>query len=311
MIELVRGFGGSNCDAVLDPCCSHFSIPEIEGVIGYKFVANCAIVFGDPVCKNDQKFLLAKAFEEFCKNRNIIYVAATEGFEKSLSYPSIDFGNELILDPFDDPKSKTGPSACLLRRKIKHAQKEGLTIKEYREKNLQLEEAIEEVGKNWLASRKGPQIYISHVRLFDDRLGKRWFFALLKDKIVGVVVLNELQSKKGWHLNHLMDIPSAPGGTCELLVNSVIETLKEENCHYLSFGTVPRRSAPFITGFSRFRMFLMKSAYNVLKKILKIEGRQKFWEKFDPQIGRSFLLIRRPKVGLREIIAIFRALNFS
>ena len=91
-----------------------------------------------------------------------------------------------------------------VRRKTKHALHEGVAVTEYLEADNQLESAMERVGEAWLSRRRGPQIHISHIRLFADRYGKRWFYAQQAGRVVGVVVLNQLQMRQGWLMNHLM-----------------------------------------------------------------------------------------------------------
>lgn len=193
IVELVRLFGGSTTDAVLDPSTKIFQLPGIDGFIGYRLTKSCAIVFGNPVCALENQPLLTHAFHAFAKQnkKNIIYVAVSQAFARwavqHVCHSLVEFGEELVFDPVCDPREKSGTHASLVRRKVKQAFREGVEVHEYLGDNTEIEKAIEQVGASWLESRKGAQIHISNVYLMDDKSGKRWFYAKKNNEIVGVI----------------------------------------------------------------------------------------------------------------------------
>ncbi len=64
-----------------------------------------------------------------------------------------------------------------------------------------------------MAERKArPQIYIAQVSLFQDRLGKRWFYAECGGCLVGVLTLDRMEASGGWFLSHMMILNDAPVG---------------------------------------------------------------------------------------------------
>ncbi|MFI0434520.1 MAG: phosphatidylglycerol lysyltransferase domain-containing protein [Parachlamydiaceae bacterium] len=315
--HLVRRWGGLTTDALLDPRCQHFERSEIEGFIGYRVEYDCAIVFGDPVCSSVDTLQLAQAFQEFCKTKykNIIYLTASETFVKSANQKVckafIEYGEEVFLDPHVNPKDRQGTHASLVRRKMRHAQKNNVTVSEYLPYDSIMEKNIENVGIEWLNSRKGPQIHISNVHLFDHRMGKRWFYAKKEDQIIGVVVLNQLHARKGWHMNHLMFTPDAPNGTPELLVVSVIEILKHEDCPFISFGFTPHDHLGNIHGLSSFSAWMARQSYKLANHFFHLGGHKMFWGKFHPETKPSYIAFSNPKIGWREILALMRAMNAS
>src|SRR5205085_1796166 len=125
--------------------------------------------------------LLVQAFHLFGQNRfkNIIYLSASEKFAKwaiqSHCKTLIEYGEEVFLDPHCNPKDKQGAHASLVRRKVRQAQNSGVIINEYLPYDAKIEKEIEQTGIDWLKSRRGPQVHISNVRVFDNRMGKRWF----------------------------------------------------------------------------------------------------------------------------------------
>ncbi len=67
IIELVRCYGGPVSHAALDPTNSIFQDVDIEGLITYRVIKCCAVVFGDPVCAPEIKAALLDAYTVYCK----------------------------------------------------------------------------------------------------------------------------------------------------------------------------------------------------------------------------------------------------
>jgi lysylphosphatidylglycerol synthetase-like protein (DUF2156 family) len=317
IVEKIRRWGGSASNALLDPACKLFIPSHIDGLLGYRLELGCAIVLGDPVCAPANIPILVHAFNHFCKVRGwkIIYTIASEQFAKWVighqGGALVEFGEELILDPHSDPRAKTGVNASLVRRKVRHALNENVKVQEYKGKNQEIEKEIEQVGQAWLNSRRGPQIYISHVNLFENRFGKRWFYAQQEENIIGTLVLNQLQARQGWLLNHLMITPQAPHGTPELLVISALEALQQEGCHFITFGNSPGKELGEIVGLNKINAWLARRAYKIANKIFHLDGKQKFWGKFHPESERSYLIFSNSHISFRELWGLMRALNVS
>jgi lysylphosphatidylglycerol synthetase-like protein (DUF2156 family) len=316
IVKYVRRWGNSTSDAALDPGCNIFITPNVKGFISYKVGYKCAVAYGDPICAPNDKPKLSNAFHDFCKNEglSIVYAITSEKFSKwaikNVCNTLVEFGEELIIDPANhDPKK--GPQGGLVRKKIKRAIQEGTTVHEYLEHDAKLEKDIEEVGSAWLNARKGPQVYIAPVRIFDDRLGKRWFYAKKGDRIIGVLLLDEVQIHSGWLFSSVMMTPDAPNGTPELLVTTAIESLKNENCNYATFGAVPGKQLKEIIGLSKIYTWLVRTVYSAVRRIFRLDGKKIFWGKFQPTSQSTFLLFSEPKIGLNEIRSLMKALNVN
>ncbi len=315
LLEILRQWGGVASDAVLDPICKIFRVVHINGFIGYRLDSSCAVVYGNPISAPEDTIALALAFESYCKKQgwSTVYVCATGWFAdwaiKNICGALVECGYELFIDPQCDPRSFSGTHGSLVRRKVRHAQKSGVTVQEYVSDNPFLEQAMEGVGNRWLQGRKGPQVHISNVHLFDDRFGKRWFYAKQGENVVGLLVLNQLQSQQGWLLNHLMFIPEAAHGTAELLVIAALETLAKEGCHFVSFGYVTSDKLGNIMGLGKFSVCLVQMTFTVMKAIFHLEGHFKFWEKFHPKSESSYILFQNSNIRLNQILSLMRALN--
>jgi lysylphosphatidylglycerol synthetase-like protein (DUF2156 family) len=317
ILKYVRQWGGSASDAVLDPVCKIFEHPGIEGLVGYRCELSAAVVFGDPICARENVPELVQAFHQYCQTqgKSVIYVTASHWFKEwamqKACRTSIEFGEGISFDPHDNPRQKTGVNASLVRRKVRHAEKEGVLVQEYHPLDLQLESEIEQVAVAWLKGRTGPQIYISHVRLFEDRLGKRWFYAKQNEKIVGILLLSQLHAHQGWLLNRLMVTPDAPNGTPESLVVAALDALAAEGCHYVTVGVVPGDELGEISGLGRLATALTRKGYKIASHFFRLNSRRKFWEKFHPQSEPSYLLFSQAHIKVRDVLGLLKALNIS
>jgi lysylphosphatidylglycerol synthetase-like protein (DUF2156 family) len=315
-IKLLRLWGTSPADASLDSVCKHFIIPEIEGFVPYRVESGCAIVFGDPVCSLSDRAKLVSAFHQYCqeKKNSIVYLIASKQFSQWAIHnqcsSSIEFGEELFLNPQQD-QGAVGSEGALLRKKIRKALREGVKIKEHDAYDFVFEKKIEETIKDWLDARKGPQVYIAHVRLFQDRFGRRWFYAMQKDQIVAVAILNRLEAKQGWLLSQIFLSPQAPVGASESIVDGIIKTLKNEHCSYLTFGAVPAQELKDIQGLNFFSSWLIRRVFSIARKLFHLDGKRVFWQKFQPKGEASYVLFSGLRIKIRDIIGIIRALNVS
>ena len=313
--EFVRQWGGSASISFLDSHYNFFTIPSIDGVIGYRVEYGCAIVMGDPVCSAENKIELAQAFSEHCKtkNRPIVYVTASEQFVKqaftAISRSFIEVVDELVFDPQNDPKK--GSKGRLLRGKVSQAIRFGITSHEYSSVDEEIEKQLEEVSISWLKAREGPQIYLAPVDLFASRIGKRWIYAKYNNKVIGVVLLHQIEARQGWLLQLLLTTPDAPNGTSEFLVNSAIEILRKERCTYLTFGAALKDEIGMIEGLGKASCYLARMAYKGAKKIFPLDGRRKYWKKFSPEPEPSYLLFENNRLTIKEIGAIMKSLNVS
>lgn len=315
ILSLVRKWGDVNTDGILDASCQIYMHPDIEGLVGYRIESHQAVVFGDPVCSAQEKPALAKAFQEFCERQHlgVVYTIVSDEFahwaQKHLSSVLIEFGETFILNPQINPQDQTGSKAGLIRKKVKHALLEGAIVQEYLGNNPKIEQAIEDLALNWQKERRGPQIHLGHFTLFQDRFGKRWFYATHNGEIVGFLILNELQSSNSWLLNNVMISKGAPNGLSELLVISSLQIVEKENCQSVVIGPIPGKTLGKIDGIGSFSSKITRLAYQLIKKVFNLEGHEAFWRKFQPKVQSSYLLFPNKNISFFSVKAILKALN--
>lgn len=315
LVACVRKWGEVNTDGLLSHRCQFFSVPHLEGFIGFLLASRQAVVYGDPVAPEENKGVLAEAFHQYCKEQEIgvVYFMTSKSFtqwaKKQGSFGTIEFGVKFIFNPLVSAINKTGRPAIVLRNKIRKAASAGIKVEEYSGNDLELERSIENVATRWLQGRKGIQAYLACLNLFGDRYGKRWFYATENGNVIGVLLLNELEAHNGWLLNNVLVVPEAVSGVSELLVLHALQTLEQERCERVIVGPVPAKKLGEIVGYGTFMTGLLRWIFSCLKKILRVSRHEVFWKKFQPEVDSSYLLFEKSNFKLSALRALLKAFH--
>lgn len=319
VVELVRRHGGPVSHAALDPSRSIFRIPGIDGLIGFLLVRKCAVVMGDPICAPEHKAPLADAFAAYCADKgwSVLYStasAAMQIYARERGYATMEFASLLMADPQYDPEADH--QGHHLRQHLNHARRTGVTVREYfggTSIDAQLEALAETSCEQWLSVRNGPQMHLGHPRLFQDRVGRRWFIAEQAGSVAGFLSMLSVSSIEGKSLiNIVFSSPSAPLYTNELMVATALQALRGEGARSVCLGVGPLETLGQINGCSCAAKFLARSIYRLAAKLLHLHGRTVFWEKFHVTRREPlYLLFQSPRISFREVNALLRAFNFS
>ncbi|MFZ9611581.1 MAG: phosphatidylglycerol lysyltransferase domain-containing protein [Methylococcales bacterium] len=319
IIELVRCYGGPVSHAALDPRNSIFQDDDTEGLIIYRVIKCCAVVFGDPVCAPEKKSALSDAYTVYCdvNGWSIVYSAVSvdmQIYAKGLGYASIEFAQLMMTDPQQDPE--LGHQGHHLRQHLNFTRRAGVTVREYLGLTMPdtiLEAKVELVCVNWLSKRQGLQMYLGQPRLFDHKFGRRWFVAEQAGSVIGMLSMLGMGQLKSHNLiNLVFSLSSAPLYTNELMVVSALAVLGKEGVDSVSLGVGPLTELGEIDCCNGISKFLSRNIYLLVNKVMGLQGRSVFWKKFNvTDIKPLYLIFNSPNIGLREINALFCAFNFS
>ncbi len=316
--DLVVRYGGPVANGLLDSRCLVFRTHEVRGVIGYRESWGCAVALGDPVCAPHDVPRMAASFRAECARRGMstVYAAASAEFAAVLSArggAALEFGTTSVVDPRRDPQS--GARGRELRKKVARASREGVVTHEYRPdragRDLALERALEDVVARWLRARRGPQIYVARVRLFEPRFaGRRWWYARAGEHVVGVLTLLRMESRGGYLFEHLLAAPGAPIGTTELLAAGALATLAAEGCRFATFGPAPSRELGAARNLGSGSESLARAVFSSASEVFHFDGRSRYQRKFQPErVEPSFLVFDPPRLGVRDVVGLIRAFN--
>lgn len=314
--KLITRLGRPPSVVALDPQTQFFKLNHIEGFIGYRLQGSLALVFSDPVCKDENMEELTLAFHNFAQKNHweIIYIMASEKFARwamqNVCKALVQVGEELVVDPSDVDPTK-GRKGEKLRWKMHHGQLQGVEITEYLPYDPSLEEKLKEAATRWQKERKGPQIYFAKIEVFNSRYGKRWFYAVKDNQIVGLLTLNRIDKYDGFVINHLLPMPNAPAGTSELLVMNAFECLKKEGCHFFALGGAPGEQIGEIIGFGKFASFSARKVFRFVNWYFQLRLRKTYFKKFHPNVIPSYFLFTNPHLKIKTLKGLIKGLNVS
>lgn len=306
-------YGSAAAEAMLDFPYHIFQLPDSIGVILYRIEYHCAIVIGDPICPSEEVERITRAFFHYCTESKlkIIFITVSEKFKNwALNHfcqISIEVCEEYVINPQIDIFS----NSHRMRHRVNDAIKHGITFHEYIPFSADIEKSIKEVGQKWQKKIKGPHLYLGHLNFFESYEGRRWFYTQEDEKITSMAMLCGLDSRQGWLLKFLTTIPEASHFTSEFLMASVLDTLKKENCSFLSKGMLPKEALGQIKGLSSFSSFFAKKIYRCIARVCKFKKRREYWQRYHPQTSPSYLLFSESSIGINEIRALIKVFRAS
>ena len=162
-------------------------------MIGYRHEAGRAVVVADPLCADHDMPVLMREFHAYAqgKFKGVVYTLASPRFiQIALDHGIggiVQIGHELVLNPMHNVMQEKGSTARKLRNKYSHAQREGVTLKEYQPLDPVLERKLEEMTEQWLKMRTGIQASHSAIDPFAHRDVKRWFYAEHNNALVRLI----------------------------------------------------------------------------------------------------------------------------
>jgi lysylphosphatidylglycerol synthetase-like protein (DUF2156 family) len=317
-VQWVRTYGNAVSTALFDPACARFTTRGVDGAIAYKMGWGCAVAIGDPICSPDDHITLARAFQSAAGKRGLatVFAVTSEPFAQTMaSYgaAAVGFGKELILDPERDPSK--GSKGRELRKKLIYAQKAGLRAGEYDRANFangMVERELEQLARAWLDNRRGPQIFLTGVRLFEAPDVTRYFHVRDGDRYVGLLTTLRLDSRDGYLLNHILTTPDAPDGTSELLIAHTLSTLGREGCRFATFGPAPECEIGGVMNLPAWSERIARKVFAECSEAFHLDARTRYRRKF--QVAReepSYLVFDPPRIGPKQIGGVLRAFNVS
>lgn len=307
--ELFIRYGSAASEAMFDFPCQFFRLDECEGIIPYRIDYNCAVIIGDPISPINERLKLTEAFHKFCKEAglNIIYITVSQEFADQIQEHTkiaIPVCEEIIFDPQQDVSN----SSHRMKHRIEKAVKRGLTFHEYIPVDKELEKELLDVGNRWESAIKGPHLFLGHLNFFESYIGKRWFYVKDGKKIVSMAMLSKLELQEGWLLKFLVSVPTKGfHETSEFMMISLLDTLKKENCQFLTKGMIPVDHLNNIQGLNSASGSMLRGIYAMISCIFKFKKRKEYWQRYHPKSVPAYLVLTNPKRSLNEIRALTKA----
>ena len=285
--RLIANYGDSTNTSWTDDRFQIWRHMETGAAVSWVPVNGHAILAGDPLCDQSQYTKVASAFLKWLKKEHHhlkpIYVLVGHEMEEvlgtKLGWKTFTCAADERIDPTHNPAAQDHDVA----RKIRHAEKEGITIKEFKEGETvpdDLKSHCDQRIKEWQANRKGKQIHISEVSPWVDETHRRYFFALDKtSKIQALVILAQLAPRHGYQVKFTLDFPDSVSGTIEYAILHAIQKAKDSGTKTLTFGGAATAELHPVHHLSGVRVKMLQSTYKTIAKEFKLTQKSAFRQK--------------------------------
>jgi lysylphosphatidylglycerol synthetase-like protein (DUF2156 family) len=171
---------------------------------------------------------------------SIVYISTTKEFgayARRQGLGVIRYGTERLVSV--ESFLKRDAYSRHLREKLRRAERDGVVLERYRgavSPNEALERTLDDVAREWAASRHGLQVYLAPIELFRARELREWFYAVHQGQVVGVLAAIHFKRCRGYAFEHVLVLRDAPAGTSELLIVRAVESLARDGHAWASFG---------------------------------------------------------------------------
>lgn len=145
-------------------------------------------------------------------------------------------------------------------------------------------------------------------RLFDRRV----FVAESNRNVVGFIVLSPVATRNGWLFEQFVYRPGAPNGTVELMIDTVMLKLAEENYEYATLGNSPLSVRTEIEQFDNpvWLRILLAWMRKHGQRFYNFDGLDTFKAKLHPEKWEPiFAISNEPNFSFRTIYAIAAAFS--
>ncbi|MCI2000377.1 MAG: DUF2156 domain-containing protein [Clostridia bacterium] len=305
---------------------SYFFSKSVEGMIAYGIIKDIVVVLGDPICAKEDFMTFLTEIIDYCKENaySLIFINTTSMFLKQyekLGLGCVKCGEEprLYLPEY----SIAGGKAAKVRLNINHATKAGITVKEYdprKNRNLALENEIEEVSQEWFTMKKSGELVFSLGSIgFENPMDKRYFYALnTENKIEGFMVFVPFAGMNGYMADVTRRRLNATRGVMEKILYDAMMKFKEEGIEWGSLAVAPLsrlEKEPEVTA------KLLNTIYEKMNSVYgfkalyqtKLKYNPTYWEPnyyvyyppiFNPAMAYAIVRIQNP-LGIKDYIRAF------
>jgi aspartyl-tRNA synthetase len=313
--SLIANYGDASNTSWLEPRTQLWRDPLTGAAVGYVPQDSFAITIGDPLCHSSQYAKTIAGYLRFLKRETnfkplwlLVGDHAEEVLATRFNWRTFSVTAEQRVNPQANPAFHD----VEIQKKIRHAEKEGvklIDIPNGRPVPADLRAKLDARVKDWLANRKGKQVHLTNIHLWEDINHRQYHYAVDKSgAISALVVLAQLSAEHGWQVKYSLDFPGAPSGTIEHLIVHALRRLAADGCANCTFGG--GATASFSPGHNMkgARVKMLSKAYATIVSELKLTNKSEFREKLgarDEPVYICYPPHGLGPMGVRAILAFF------
>jgi phosphatidylglycerol lysyltransferase len=279
-----------------------------DACLAYSEVRGAWVTAGEPLCELGKVREVTWRFVAAAQQagRRVRFFHVSEAFCEQTGLRRTHIGEAPLWDPRD--WRALVAEAKGLREQLRRARAKGVrartvTAAEIGDVHGQLRLACEALVTRWLASRGMHELkFMVLVHPFSFAEERRYVVAERAGAVIGFGAAVPVYQKQGWFLEDLIRDASAPNGTTELLVHTMMEQLASEGCHYATLGLAPLAGdvSPLLAVTRRYT-----------RRLYNFPGVRSFKEKLRPREWSPVYLAYPPGelglVAMTDVLSAFAA----
>jgi phosphatidylglycerol lysyltransferase len=255
-----------------------------DSVVGYADTQGAWVAAGSPIAPAYRRASVARRFLEAAERAN--RRASFFGVERLWDLGdlrAIPIGEQPIWRPSGWPA--TIAAHRRLREQLRRARAKGVVVRAVESGERRAE--MEDVARAWLASRPmEPMRFVVELDPFDDLY--RHFIAEREGRVIAFLSLVPIPARRGWFLEDLVRLPSAPNGTSELLIDAAMRAIGEEGAELATMGMTALQFAK-----NEDAAWWMRVARALARPLYDFEGVRSFRERLHPSHWEPVHLVHR------------------
>ncbi len=243
--DLVMKYGwNSTCFQIVNPGMEYWFAPDANSVVGYVSSGKVRVVAGAPVCPFKDLKSVTTQFEAdaAADGKRVCYFGA-EGrldalFRNKPDHSFVLLGAQPVWRPDEWPNVVARYSS--LRAQINRARNKGVTVTEWTVAKARNNHELRNCLNAWLGSKGLPPLhFVIEPETLDRLENRRIFVAEAKGEVVAFLVLSPIPERFGWLTEQFPHRPGAPNGCVELMMDTAIRALAEDQFEYITLGLSP------------------------------------------------------------------------
>lgn len=225
----------------------YFFGSSIEGFCAYNLAGSVFTVCGDMICDEKDSFLFLGEITDFCRKNgyDILFINITEKFHSLLKlagFGIVKYGEDACFSLAE--YNLAGGRAAKVRAAINHANKEEITVSEYKpleRKDHLIEKQMQSITEEWLVQKGGVEMsFMLGGMGLNDPMDRRYFYALSKEgEMLGFVVFLPYMEGKAYLADVTRRRSNAPQGVLEKIIYEAFMKMKEEGVLWGNMGLSP------------------------------------------------------------------------
>ncbi|KAI9838070.1 MAG: hypothetical protein M1819_006225 [Sarea resinae] len=309
--KLIANYGDSTNTAWLDDRYQVWRHEDTGAAVGFVPSEGFACILGDPLCEKSQYTLVVRSFLQWLKKKHglkPVWLLASRDVEEilgnKLGWRTLSCAAEERADPAKNP-AEDDPA---IKRKVRHAEKEGVKIFDVAPFTIVPDDIQRECDarmKDWLANRKGTQVHLTALHPWRDPEHRIVSYARdASGKICALIVLAQLAPQNGYQIKYSLDFPGAPGGTIEYITIHAMHVAREAGAKRVTFGGAATATLTPGKNLSGFRVKFLSRSYNSIASQLKLTAKGEFREKLGATEDPVYVCYPEYGLGTKGIHAI-------